>query len=257
MPPSTRDQFYFWRSDISVVLVYREYSCHNSYSMALCIITNKHSPRFWDGIRRQKKTCPIFLQGYSSVGEHLPRVLKRIFVRWHYLPHVLERVFVQWTNTCPMCWRGYSSVDGYLLLVLERVFVHQTNDLPHVLPHKQNTKPTNTNTYSYSYSCGVCSIVDPLAALLPVLRFFPLFFPPHPIYYLRSSPFFFSLPRSRNSDPGSHNRLFSPPPHYGSCLAILSREDFSSSFVDSRRIVSTATTINRRQQIFFSFFFCK
>ena len=29
----------------------------------------------------------------------------------------------------------------------------------------------------------------------------------------------FSLPPSRNSDPGSHSRLFSPPTHYGSCLA--------------------------------------
>ena len=49
----------------------------------------------------------------------------------------------------------------------------------------------------------------------------------------------FSLPASRNSDPGSHSRLFSPPTNYGSCLALLSREDFSSSLVDSRRIVLT------------------
>ena len=32
--------------------------------------------------------------------------------------------------------------------------------------------------------------------------------------HMLSSPFFFSLPLSRNSDPGSHSRLFSPPPHY-------------------------------------------
>ena len=48
--------------------------------------------------------------------------------------------------------------------------------------------------------------------------------------------FFFSLPPSRNSDPGSHSRLFSPPLHYGSCLAFLSREDFSSFF--PRRLAS-------------------
>ena len=57
--------------------------------------------------------------------------------------------------------------------------------------------------------------------------------------HLLSSPFFFSLPptRSCNSDPGSHNRLFSPPPHYGSCLAFLSRDYFfSSSF--PRRLAS-------------------
>ena len=48
--------------------------------------------------------------------------------------------------------------------------------------------------------------------------------------HLLSSPFFFCLPPSRNSDPGSHinSRLFFPPLHYGSCLAFLSREDFSS-----------------------------
>ena len=53
----------------------------------------------------------------------------------------------------------------------------------------------------------------------------------------------FSLPPSRNSDPGSHSRLFSPPPHYGSCLAFLSQEDFSSFLVDSRRIVLTMSTL--------------
>ena len=36
------------------------------------------------------------------------------------------------------------------------------------------------------------------------------FFFPHPIYYLRPS--FFPLPPSRNSDAGSHSRLFSPLP---------------------------------------------
>ena len=39
----------------------------------------------------------------------------------------------------------------------------------------------------------------------------------YPIYCLRPS---FSLPLpSRNSDPGSHSRLFSPLTHYGPCLA--------------------------------------
>ena len=51
------------------------------------------------------------------------------------------------------------------------------------------------------------------------------------------SPFFFlSLPPGRNSAPGSHSRLFLPPTHYGSCLAFLSREDFSSFF--PRRLAS-------------------
>ena len=46
--------------------------------------------------------------------------------------------------------------------------------------------------------------------------FFFLFFS-NPIYCLRPS----ILPPPPNSDPGSH-RLFSPPTHYGSCLAFLS-----------------------------------
>ena len=48
----------------------------------------------------------------------------------------------------------------------------------------------------------------------------------------------FSLPPCRNSDPGSHSRLFSPPTHNGSCLAFLSREDFSSFF--PRRLASNS-----------------
>ena len=42
--------------------------------------------------------------------------------------------------------------------------------------------------------------------------------------------FLFSLPPSRNSDPGSQSRLFSPPPHYGSCLAFLTREGLNTFF---------------------------
>ena len=47
----------------------------------------------------------------------------------------------------------------------------------------------------------------------------------------------FSLRPSRNSDPRSHSRLFSPPTHYGSCLAFLSRQDFSYFF--PRRLASS------------------
>ena len=54
---------------------------------------------------------------------------------------------------------------------------------------------------------------------------------------LLSSPFF-SLPPSRNSDPGSHNRLFPPLPATVRALHFY-RENISvsSSLVDSRRIV--------------------
>ena len=50
----------------------------------------------------------------------------------------------------------------------------------------------------------------------------------------------FSLPPSRNSDPGSHSRLFSPLTHYGPCLAFFFREMSAlSSLFDSDRIAPT------------------
>ena len=80
--------------------------------------------------------------------------------------------------------------------------------------------------------------------------FFVLFFFPIPFIILALRLF---LPSSCNSDPGSHSRLFSPPTHYGSCLAFLSREDFCSFFlVDSRRIVLTHA---RRSQQLILFYF--
>ena len=61
----------------------------------------------------------------------------------------------------------------------------------------------------------------------------PFFF--DPIYYLRPS--FLSHPPSRNSDPGSHSRFFSPPPHYGSCVAFfIARKISALSFADSYSI---------------------
>ena len=57
----------------------------------------------------------------------------------------------------------------------------------------------------------------------------------HPIYYLRTS--MLSLLVVTQIRGHIEGRLFPPPPYYGSCLTFLSREDFSSSLVDSRRIV--------------------
>ena len=63
------------------------------------------------------------------------------------------------------------------------------------------------------------------------------------------SPLLFSLPPSRNSDPGSHIAgSFPLPTTYGSRPGFLSREDFrSSSLVDSRRIVPSHA--KRSQQL--------
>ena len=57
-----------------------------------------------------------------------------------------------------------------------------------------------------------------------------------PFIHLLSSPFFFSLPPSRNSDPRSHNRLFSPPPHYGSCLQAFIARRFQLFLPSSTRV---------------------
>ena len=69
------------------------------------------------------------------------------------------------------------------------------------------------------------------------------------------------LPPSRNSDPGSHSRLFFPPTstHYGSCLAFLSRGDFSSHFLpSSTRIELCLPRLYRlSQQLILFFYFCK
>ena len=46
----------------------------------------------------------------------------------------------------------------------------------------------------------------------------------------------FFLPPSRNSDPGSHSRLFSPPTHYGSCLAFFYCENTDSPLFFPRRL---------------------
>ena len=77
-----------------------------------------------------------------------------------------------------------------------------------------------------------------------------LFFP----YHLLSS--FYSLPPSRNSDSGSHSRLFFPPTHYGSCLAFF-REKISalSSLVDSHRIVLTRARCSQQLTLFFISFY--
>ena len=81
-----------------------------------------------------------------------------------------------------------------------------------------------------------------------------LSFPSH----LLSSHFCFSRIPSRSSDPGSHSRLFFPPPQYGSCLAFLSRADLSSFF--SRRLASNCSYpryVGALSSSSFSFFFCK
>ena len=84
----------------------------------------------------------------------------------------------------------------------------------------------------------------------PWFNFFLLFFP---IPFMNLA-LVFSLPPSRNSDPGSQSSLFSPPTHYGSCLAILSREDFRY-FLPRRLASNCAYAHPRRSQQFLILFF--
>ena len=88
----------------------------------------------------------------------------------------------------------------------------------------------------------------------PVARTVVLFFFSIPFII---SPFCFSLPPSRNSDPGSHSRLLSPLPTTVRALHFY-RENISalSSLVDSRRIVLTHAR-RPQQLILVLFYFCK
>ena len=70
--------------------------------------------------------------------------------------------------------------------------------------------------------------------LVPYFSF--LFFIP----FVTFAPVFFSLPRSRNSDSGIQHRLFSPPPHYGACLAFFNARGLQP-FVPSRCIPGRAS----------------
>ena len=55
----------------------------------------------------------------------------------------------------------------------------------------------------------------------------------------------FSLPPSCNSDPGSHSRLFSPPTHYGSCLAFFFARRFHLFLPSSIRVELRIPTLLR------------
>ena len=70
----------------------------------------------------------------------------------------------------------------------------------------------------------------------------------HPIYYIRTFSFSFSVPR-RSSDPGSLSRLaLFPPPRYGTCLHFYREKSSAlSSLVDSHR--STKSSLTRRPNL--------
>ena len=91
----------------------------------------------------------------------------------------------------------------------------------------------------------VCYCLPP-PRIFPLLKFvrsddtssFFFFFFAHHLIYLLSSPIFFSLsfPLPRNSDLGSHSRLFSPLPATVRAFHFLSGEDFSLFLPSSTRI---------------------
>ena len=99
--------------------------------------------------------------------------------------------------------------------------------------------PSGNMSYTRSYTIGNISALKCLDKEVGIdhrsVRGVPSYekvFPSH----LLSSPFFSIFLLSRNSDSRLQSRLFSPPSHYGSCLAFLSREDFSS--FSPRRLAS-------------------
>ena len=89
--------------------------------------------------------------------------------------------------------------------------------------------------------------------LLSYLRFFFFLSIPFVIF----APLF-SLPPSRNADRGSLSRLFSPPTHYGSCLAIcfvLFARIFDLFLPSSTRVELCLPTVGALSSWSFFFFF--
>ena len=119
--------------------------------------------------------------------------------------------------------------------------------------HNKHRVPGSTRTAWVSYDVGLNAYFEHRAItaigwLSPAGDFFYCYyFPSH----LLSSPFFLYLPPSRNSDPGSHSRLFSPLPTTVRALHFY-REKISAVFslVDSRRTVLTHA--RRSQQLILS-----
>ena len=88
-------------------------------------------------------------------------------------------------------------------------------------------------------NCNLVPMYIPLRIVPPSTRYH-IYQGPRTFFFFLPIPFIvstllFSLLPSRNSDSGSLAGS-SPPTHYGSCLAFLSREDFSSFF--PRRLTS-------------------
>ena len=99
---------------------------------------------------------------------------------------------------------------------------------------------------------GCCSRVDCLALNAAPRRRGFLLFP----FRLVSSPLFFFLPPSRNSDPRSHSRLFSPLPTTVRALHFIAKKISAvSSLVDSRRSVLTHARRSQHLTVDLSFYF--
>ena len=91
----------------------------------------------------------------------------------------------------------------------------RTRAFPYLLPHyfPYLTRSSPLSHFMLPYQVPRYLIVYPLKSKSR--------FPISPcLSHLLSSPFFLSPTPSRDSDPGSPNRLFSPPPSYGSRLFI-------------------------------------
>ena len=109
--------------------------------------------------------------------------------------------------------------------------------------HKCNGWPKSATYVSLSYTSIVLLVGYALrwTKMIFFFLFFLFSFLLFPSHLRIIFALLFSLPPSRNSDPGSHSRLFSPPTHYGSCLAFLRRKYFSSFF--PRRLASIITLL--------------
>ena len=160
-------------------------------------------------------------------------ILSKVSTRYPTLVYYLLFLFVflltEWGHLPLQSYWSLSCNHGLHCTRSDELMWEQYNN------NNNNNNNNNTHIYIYIYTYIHTHIYIYRTKTCTSTRYVCcvccFFFTPFNIFAL-----LFSLPSSRNSDPGSHSRLFSPHTHYGSCLAFLSWQHFSPFF--PRRLAS-------------------
>ena len=106
--------------------------------------------------------------------------------------------------------------------------------------------------HTYGNSVTAATSIPGIKTMILFIIFSKHFFFPIPFVVFA---LLFSLPPSRNSDPGSHSRLFVPHTHCGSCLAFFIARRFQLFLPSSTRVELCLPTPGALSSS--SFFCCK